>query len=445
MQSEIYSHNHKTILSVVSQAGAPSKNPEEALLTLSLERILVDRDLNKPVAFDGEDGIEAVLEAVARLWSPFAQIRQEDHLVGLRGDLILANGNRVTLTITLGAGGQVICTTGPSTSVEDMLAVVEAFDRKVHVAAQELGHDYGLLAEGYNPFVSSPLDVPLVPRTRWTLLNAHLAQTGRYARDAMRCGCATVVRVNHSGGRGALASYKLATALSPILTFLTDNVSTFRGTGARRNPRMVRSIMWDEVDTSRCGVVPGTLSPNFSFDSYVDWLEGIQPILFTADDGTTSSTGKDTLRELMESREISEREAARLLRTVFPNVRLCKGYVELLQADALRPHVAAGYLAFVKGLVGSELSVDSCSSLLGSLANQDVIDAATNLRKQGWDATVYDKNAGTLVDQLLRIARSSLSDEGELRLLNNLAELWEVRMVPRDSFVHQETKQIRGW
>ena len=53
-------------------------------------------------------------------------------------------------------------------------------------------------------------------------------------------------------------------------------------------------------------------------------------------------------------------------------------------------------------------------------------------------------NAGTLVDQLLQIVRTQL-DAQEQRLLNNIAEQWEVHMVPRDAFVHQAIKATRGW
>lgn len=441
-----YARNHGTTLSVLRGPQAlKADQGEEPGLTMSLERVLVCNKRCELVPFEGPAGIEALLEQLAILCPSLARIEIEDHLMGLEGTIGLNDACTIGLEVSLGAGGQIICTAGPTSSVANALAAIEAFDRQVHVASLALDCDFELLGEGYDPLVSSPLDVPLVPRTKWTLLTAHLSQTGRYSRDVMRCGCATTVTVEHNGDRSAIVAYRLATALSPIISFLTDNVRSFRGAGARRSPRMVRSIMWDEVDPTRCGVVPETFANDFSLDTYLTWLESTQPILFTDSEGATTSTGKSTTRELMESRLITSEEAAGLLHSVYPSARLLEGTIELPKADALRPRMAAGYLAFIKGLFCTGLAVDSALSLFGGIAEKDVALAAEALRRQGWDAMVYGQRIGTLVDNLLQVSRANLSDAYERQVVDNIAELWEVHMVPRDAFVHQEIKASRGW
>ena len=99
----------------------------------------------------------------------------------------------------------------------------------------------------------------------------------------------------------------------------------------------------------------------------------------------------------------------------------------------------------MKGLFRNELTVDNALSCFGVLGQNDVADAARELRKNGWDATVYGRSASELVDQLIRLSRSALNNSKEQLLLDHIAELWEVRMVPRDAFVRQEIKTIRGW
>lgn len=440
-----FAQNHQTILSVLKGPRTlHADKGEEPDLTFSLERVVVDRETNEPVPFEGDTGIEALLGAIAQDWPTFAKVEDEGHLVGLFGEVNFGD-HMVGLKASLDAGGQLITTAGPSPSVADLSATINTFDRELHIAALSLGMNYQLLAEGYNPLASSPLDIPLVPQTRWTLLTAHLAQTGRYARDAMRCACSTRIAVEHNGDRSAIEAFRLATALSPVLCFLTDNVRSFRGNGARRSPRMVRSVIWDEVDPERCGVVPGTFRYGFSLDAYLSWLESRQTILFAADDGTMVSTGKNRTRALLEERHLSPTEAEGLLHTVYPCARLMEGVIELPFADSLRPRMAVGYLAFVKGLFCSGLAVDTAFSCLGNVADGDVHEAFLALRRDGWDATVYGKNAVELVDELLSIARSSLKDDYERSVIDNIAEQWEVRMVPRDTFIHQEIKESRGW
>ena len=445
-ESSTYERNHFTLLSILRGTdGSRMPERDEPQLTLRLERIFLDRATGARVPFEGEAGLEALLKALSQTWQVFETQSFEDHLMGIYGRMSLGNGYLVPLVISLGAGGQLVCKAGPCPSVESLLAVVEALDRQLHVEATKLGASYDLVAEGYNPAVSSPLDVALIPRARWTILNAHLGSTGRYGRDVMRCACSTGVSISHSGDHDAIQAFRLATALAPLLCFLTDNVRSFRGAGARRTQRMVRSVMWEDFDRTRCGMVPGTFDSNFTFETYLNWVESKQPILFEADDGTVLSTGKVVLSDFMRTRRLSRNEAAHLLHNVYPFARLTEHTLQISQADSLRPRMAAGYLTFLKGLLRNERSVAMALSAIGSIREADVADAMRSLRKFGWGATVYGQPVTTLVDKLVYLSRSSLVDPADLRILSGITELWEVRMVPRDAFVHQETKEVRGW
>ena len=440
-----YHHNHKTLLSVLNGGRRPRAfAPEAGDITIRLERMLVSHERQTMVAFDGENGIEALLENLHKPLSAFEVERYEGHTTGLRGAIISTRGVVIATYITLGAGGQIVYEVGPCLYLADILQAIQHLDRQLHITIKAMGCDYELLAEGYNPFVQAPLDVPLVPRTRYTLLNAYLAQTGRYARDMMRCCCSTQVLLDYARGREGIDAYRLAVAISPILMFLTDNVRSFRFSGARRCPRMTRSLVWEEVDPQRCGVIPGTFDEDFSASRYLDWLEGNRPILFTDSTGITMSTGKRTTRELMNDRVLSAREALGLFDTVFPNVRLARR-MEFLQADSLRPTMAVGYAAFIKGIFCNALAFDSASDLIGNVRDDDVSLASYELRVRGWDSTVYGKRASELIQGLLKISRSGLVDAEELALLDAIAELWDFGMVPRDAFVHQEEKAERGW
>ena len=440
---DLYLQNHQILLEAM-HSDANVYGSELRQITLVLERFLVDRRENVTVAFAGECGIEALLREVSETWSEYSQVWHNNHLMGLVGNMGPTIGSSIGLEVALGPGGQIICKAGPSTRIEDILKAIDAFDRQLHAVSYDMGCDYALLSEGYNPMTRSPLDVSLVPRTRWTLLNAHLGKTGRYARDAMRCTCATRVAVGPSPRSNTDHEYRVATALSPLLTFLTDNVRSFRDTDTRHTQRMTRSLIWDEVDATRCGVVPHIFDEGPVEEHIAQWLEDIQPMFLEDANGTIRPTAKSTLRTIMHERAIDAGEAQNALDTAFPNVALHKGSLELTQADSLRPTMAAGYAAFIKGIFASDFSVGAVEAALGMVDEQDVIDAGQLLRKEGWNATVYNQSIGTLVDQLLQIVRTQL-DPQEQRLLNNIAEQWEVHMVPRDAFVHQAIKATRGW
>ena len=463
---ETYLRNYETLHAVLSGGrsatmGVTSEQGHE--VSIRLERILVDHDVDAPVAYEGETGIEEVLWRMAEGWPALSPQVEDGHVVGLSGGLRLFDDNRepeavarvsvtdedadvastLALQVALGAGGQIAVTVGPHESIALLLAGIDAFDRAIHVASRSLGRDFELLAEGYNPYAHMPLDVPLVPVTRWTLLNAHLGQCGRYARDMMRCTCATQIIFGYGNEREAIGAYQLASALSPLFVFLCDDVRSFRGSGARRCPRMVRSIIWDEVDPARSGIVPDTFGRHMSFDRYIEWLMGIPPIEITDAFGTTTSAGKRTLKEVLSDRVLSGTEALRLFDTVYPYVRLGKD-MELLQADSLRPRMAAGYAAFVKGIFSNPLARDSIWSMLNVTSAADVASATHELRLRGWDSEIYGCRTRDVVRTLIETAESTLSAE-ECEIMAHIAELWQVEMVPRDEFVQQEVRQNRGW
>ena len=440
-----YNHNHKTLLSVLNGGRRPNAfTPESGEVSLRLERILVDHAANTFVTFEGEMGLEAVLMRLHDYLPAFVEEVHEGHVMGLKGSLVSSRGIVVGMHVFLEAGGQFVYEVGPSSHMTEVLQAIEHVDRELHVATRSLGCDYVLLAEGYNPFVEAPLDVPLVPRTRWTLLNAYLAQTGRYARDMMRCLCSTQVTIDYARGRTGLETYRLAVALSPVFMFLTDNVRSFRGSGARRCPRMVRSIVWEDVDADRCGVVPGTFSETFNSQRYLEWLEGLRPIQFSDSMGASTSTGKRLIRDLMGDRILSATEALGLFGAGYPNVRLARR-MEFLQADSLRPRMAVGYACLIKGIFCNALAFDAACDLVGQVREDDVDLATYELRVRGWDSRIYDRPVPEFIESLLTIARNGLADPQELALLNAAAELWDFNMVPRDAFVHQEEKAERGW
>lgn len=199
---------------------------------------------------------------------------------------------------------------------------------------------------------------------------------------------------------------------------------------------MTRSLVWDQVDAARSGIVPGTFDAGFGFAAYERWMEGVAPILFASDEGVTFSCGADGCERVLEEREVTEGEASRLLETALPDARW-NGTLELRSADSLPPRLAAGYAALAKGIFGSPESLAAARTLLG-LADADeqaVRSAWNNLRAFGWQARIYGRPIGQVADELAAIASRSLPLREERQLLDGLAQLWMVRMVPRDALL----------
>ena len=413
----------------------PSHHPS---IALTLERFVVRVGDAEVVPYEGAFGIERLLRELARSYPEGSRWR-DGHLIGIAGRLQLEGSDElVPLRVDVGAGGQLALTVGPSEHLATLSDVIAFFDRQFHVTSTALGLDLELLAQGYHPFARDPSEVVVVPIAAHTLLNAYLSHTGCFARDAMRCTAATRVQLPLSGNETTDArDYQLATALAPLLGFLTDNCLRARGALPTELPRMVRSVVWEQVDATRCGTVPGTFTEGFGIDAYERWVEGVTPILMITEEGLTFSTGSDRCRDLMAERDLTPREADHLLRMALPWARW-NGLLELWSADALPPRQAISLAALVKGIFADEGSRAEAQALLGidGLDDDQVSGAWPLLREQGWNARVYGRPVVQLAHELVAIADRHLADRDERRALDALGQLWEVRMVPRDTLVH---------
>ena len=405
---------------------------------MALERFSINRANGSTTPFEGGQGMERVLCEMAQTYQG---VVVDGRMVGLVGILGIEGAEApLEVRATLGMGSQLRLEVGPSTSVSMLLDAVRVFDRHFHLACKSLGLDLELLARGCNPHPSSPSDIVPVPLSRNALLNAHFSRTGRYAREAMRCTATTELSlpVNPDENR-AVEDYRMATALAPIIAFATDDSLTMRDSDPYQTPRMLRALVVHDMDASRTGLAEGTFQPGFGFELYRHWVEGTRPICFTSDEGVTFSTGSDTCARVMEERDLSDRETRQLLETVLPDVRWT-GRLELRMADSLPLHLAGAYAALVKGLFSSPEAKRAVGELLGTSAMDAgaVRRAWDDLREQGWGARVYGRPISQVVHELAALASHSLDDRDERRMLDGLAQLWEVRYVPRDTL-------LRNW
>ena len=403
----------------------------ERAVGLELERFVIDRTTGHTVAYVDEPGVLSLLKGWAAFFAPEEQVFIDGHLFGYAGHYDV-DGEQVGIAISLEPGSQLEASVGPSPHVWALLGALERFDAQFADITAKLGVDWELVAFGFNPTVTSPTEIPLIDKERYHMMDAYLSKTGRYARDMMRTTTSAQVSIDLACGSNGVGTYRLAVALGPVLSFLCDNAPHWRGLSKKDTPRMAHARIWESVDADRCGIVPGTFDDGFGSEAYVEWLCGVRPILFTNEAGESVSTGQETEGEVMSRRLLGKHELAHMISMVFPEVRL-KGFAELRQTDSLPPHQSAALAAFVKGLFYDPAVGDEVSELvLPGVDEQAVRDAWGELEEKGWDATVYGRPVGELVDDLVALSRKGLAGDADLALLEPLTSLWAARQVPRD-------------
>lgn len=437
-QRKRLARNRKVMLKALSHQRDDRKpSTQSAGMTIIVERFAVRGADRAAIPYEGPCSLARILEQLASTY-PEGRVEADGRLLGVQGLLGIEGQDRpVALRATLGAGGQVRLAVGPVREMGQALDAMRVFDRQFHLASKAVGIDSELTSQGCHPSVRDASELAVVPTAANALVNAHLARRGPAALAFLRCSAATTLRLPIAGDeRASTRQYRLCAALAPLVGFLTDNSLRLPGRDPHDTPRMARTGLAHASDSERSGLVPGTFSDGFGYAAYERWVEGICPIVFASQDGVTFSTGTDTCEQVMAERELTASEARHMLSMAWPDVRW-DGSLELSCADALPPRLACGYAALVKGLMETTDAQGQAAELLGlgGLDDDAIADAWQNLAAHGWDARIYGKDAGALADELVALARAALDDPGEHHLLDELAQLWEVRMVPRDTLL----------
>lgn len=440
------------------------KDPAGKRIGFELERILLTAE-GEPVPFAGEHGVSALLEKLAVDRAEDELVYIDGHLLGMTFD-VPTDGEDVTVAISLEPAAQLEVSAGPAHTVKALYDAVHAVDEWIETALPAAGlAGAHLAAIGFDPAVSAPEELTLIPKERYADMDAYLSRRGRYARDMMRCTASTQVSLDYESEEDCQRIYRMATYLGPLFAFLFDNSPVFRGEQGRG---MARSRIWRHVDVDRCGIVPGSLE-GLSFEDYVLWVSSVKPILFTDAAHTTTSTGNLYTRDIMSERPLEKSELQHLLSMVFPNVRL-KGFVELREMDSLSPRLAAACTSFTGALLYDRCLEAKLADRLSAWMPQgfagmdenDCVAARLALQERGWSARVYGVLATDFVDALADIALENVfgghgctgvgsdapasvtvpvvregagaANDFDLEGIELLRDMWKKRRLPRDDW-----------
>jgi glutamate--cysteine ligase len=409
----------------------------------------------------GAPGVGAILERLA----PFYRERvHETHPDGSR-DLIGLNRN--CSNITLEPGAQIEISISPALEIRDIETVYHAFRAELDPILDEFG--YELLTLGYHP-TSCARDIPLIPKGRYHFMDEHFKTTGAHGICMMRATASTQVSIDYSSEEDAVRKFRIANLLSPLFAFITDNSPIFEGmpvggslvgdrsdgvdsagtpvgtapvggisaSGLPLPERMARTVIWDDVDAARSMTAPGTFDADFRFDSYASAILQA-PAIFTME---KDETGKDrgvnqngrSFAEVFDGVELRREDIEHILSLFFFDVRF-KTYVEIRVADSLPLPYALAFTAFIKGIFYNKealAALDATVIRLGRDGNASVAHAKAALRQQGYRALVYGREAGEWLDELARMAWSSLGED-DRRYLVPLVELIASRTTLADA------------
>jgi glutamate--cysteine ligase len=307
----------------------------------------------RPPAFDGEQGIEALLRGLTEYgWQA---VEEHGRTIALYKD---------GASVTLEPAGQLELSGAPLATIHDTCCEVDSHLVEVKAVADRLG--LGFLGMGFQPRWRRE-DMPWMPKDRYAIMRRYMPRVGELGLDMMTRTCTVQVNLDYADEADMVKKFRVSLALQPVATALFAD-SPF--TEGRPNGYLsYRSHIWTDTDPDRTGMLDFVFEDGFGFERYVDYLLDV-PMYFSYRDGEyVDAAGKSFRKFLGGELDVLPGQLPTLrdwsdhMTTAFPEVRL-KKYLEMRGADGGPWNRLCALPAFWVGLLYDDAALDAAWDLV---------------------------------------------------------------------------------
>lgn len=366
------------------------KSPEEFRIGIEVEHFIIDKDTFKTISYYGKDGVGETLKDMER----------KGWIGNYEGENILgvSTNNKY---ITLEPGSQLELSIAPQESIEELEKEYLGFLHEI-IPILERKNQF-LIAVAYHP-VSKIKDIKLIPKKRYDYMYEYFKNKGIYAHNMMKGTASFQVSIDYSSEEDYVKKFRIANAISPVMYAIFDSGYYFEGGTWDKNS--LRSVIWENCDRDRCGIVPGVFDDDFGYRKYGEYILNIPPI-FIYDGKNMYPTGEKLVKEIYEGKSISTEELEHVLTMVFPDVRT-KKYIEIRMMDAIPYPLNLSAVAFIKGLMYNQENLNVIYKYVKDLNEKDILKAKKSVVEKGLKGNIREENILEVGQNLIDLAKRGL-------------------------------------
>ncbi|WP_048648701.1 glutamate--cysteine ligase [Nitratireductor soli] len=364
-------------------------------------------DGNRPVPYEGERGIRALLEGMQRTlgWDP---IEDAGNIIGL----VEPTGQGA---ISLEPGGQFELSGAPLETLHQTCREGNAHLAQLREIAEPLGIRF--VGLGGSPKWTLA-ETPKMPKSRYQIMTNYMPKVGSQGLDMMYRTCTIQVNLDFSSEADMRRKMQVAQRLQPLSTALFAN-SPF--TEGRLNGfQSWRGEIWRDTDNQRSGLLPFVFSPRFGIADYVEWALDV-PMYFVIRDGRYHDCTHVTFRQFMAGalkNEISDGwptigDWSNHLSTLFPDVRL-KRFLEMRGADGGPWRRICALPAFWVGLLYDDEALDAAEELTADWSFDEVQAMRDAVPREGLSTQFRNHRLRDTAREVLVISRLGLKNRGRV-------------------------------
>jgi glutamate--cysteine ligase len=349
----------------------------------------------RPVPYEGERGIAALLDAVAES-DGWTRLREGEHLVALRKD---------GASVTLEPGGQLELSGAPLRTIHETCSEFQTHLAMMKRVCEPLGIVW--LGLGMHPIHGVP-EIPSMPKSRYRIMRSYLPARGSLSLEMMYATATVQANYDFSDEADMVAKMRTALAVSPIVSAIFANSSLSEG---KANGFVSRRLhIWQHTDPERTGLLPFVFEPDMGYRRYIEWALDV-PMFFFVREGSYHPAGGMTFRRFLREGWGEQRatfaDFDRHLTTLFPEVRL-KHVIEVRGADAVPPGLTCSLPALWKGILYDADALEAAWRLVGDATQEEREAARSEVSRRGLAAHYAGRPMLELAGELARTASEGL-------------------------------------
>ena len=356
------------------------------------------KDTLKPLPYDGERSIRAVLEGLRDRYG-WAPLEEGGNIIGLTKD---------GANVSLEPGGQLELSGAPLETIHETCDEVNQHLAEVKSIADEIGVRF--IGLGAAPHWSHD-DMPMMPKGRYKLMTRYMGEVGTHGTQMMYRTCTVQVNLDFGSEADMVQKLRVALALQPVATALFANSPFFDG---KPNGHVSwRSRIWRDLDADRTGMLPWVFEDGMGFERWVDYALDV-PMYFVYRDGQYIDALGMSFRDFLDGKlpalpgEVPTlSDWADHLTTIFPEARI-KKFIEMRGADGGPWRRLCALPAFWVGLMYDQTALDAAWDLCKDWTAEQRETLRVDASVRGLKAEIGGRSMADLAKDALAISDQGL-------------------------------------
>lgn len=396
---------------------------EEFKIGVHFGHFLVNREDLSAVPFDGQQGIESLLEYLTR--DDWEGLYEEEALIGAR------KGNA---TVLVQPGGQLDLEIAKT----DSLKVIDKtyLDFLQCLGSELEARNQLLLSIGYQP-VSKAEEIPTVPMVKAQLLTAAL-QDDKAALQTIKAAAKTVVVLDYAHSDDFEKKYRIVSTLAPVFAALLDNVPVVDG---QEYPQFIAGIAFNDTMQTALNKVENIITGHsFKYAQYANFVAHAPAIAI--EDGQQIVATAQSNEEAYDEITLTDDQVGGVLDMVMPEVKATTSGLELHFVDALPYPLNMAYVALIKGLLYNTDNLNALYEFIINLSKELQDTLRANVIAEGMECKFNEGTVREVAKDLYFMSTPQLPEE-EQHYTQPLDAIIFKNIVPKD-ITKRQLRKMQG-